>query len=268
MEDFKAMLKEYGPPVIGVLVLLIVAWFISILLGRATTRGLRKAKMEETLARFLGTAVRWGIMLLALVGCLGVFGVETTSFAALLGAAGLAIGLAFQGSLGNLAAGIMLLIYRPFKVGDVVNVSGQLGKVEDLTLFSTRINTPDNRHIIIPNSKVFGEIIENITHNPIRRVDVAVGVEYSADIDKTRQVLETVPGQVELTLSDPPPQIILLELGDSALGWQVRAWCNAADYWTVKDAMTAATKKSLDAAGLGIPFPQMDVHVKELPPRT
>jgi len=261
LERIGSLIIEYGPSVVGVLVFLIAAYIIAGIVGRLVRKALERSKVDTTLSAFFGNVAKWTILVLALIGCLGVFGVETTSFAALIGASALAIGLAFQGSLSNLAAGVMLLIFRPFTSGDVVKVAGELGKIEEIDLFVTKMDTPDNRRIILPNSSVFGSTIENITHHPTRRVDVAVGVEYPADLDRTREVLEAAAAAVPNTLSDPPAQIILLNLGDSSVDWQVRVWANTEDYWTVLDAATRQVKKSLDEAGLGIPFPQVDVHL-------
>ncbi|HHH76719.1 MAG TPA: mechanosensitive ion channel, partial [Phycisphaerae bacterium] len=184
------------------------------------------------------------------------------SFAAIIGGSFLAIGLAFSGTLGNLASGVMLLIFRPFKVDDVIKVGGEVGKVTGITLFSTEMDTVDNRRIIIPNGSVFGGKIENMTHHPIRRVDVSVGVEYPADVDQTRQVLIDGAAKVADVLADPEPAVVLIGLGDSSVDWQVRVWTNTENYWAVRDATTRAAKMSLDAAGIGIPFPQIDVHMQ------
>ncbi len=261
MDDIWQGIVEYAPPIIGVVLLLVVAYVASGWVGRLVGRLLSKAKVEQTLCRFFGSMARWALMVLALIACLGVFGVETTSFAAVLGAATLAIGLGFQGSLSNLAAGVMLLIFRPFKVGDVVQVSGELGKVAELGLFSTEMDTFDNRRIILPNSGIFGSTVVNFTHHATRRVDIPVGVEYPADLDRTREVLTAAAAGVPKRLEDPPPQIILLKLGNSSVDWQVRVWVKTEDYWDVVDAGTRAVKMALDEAGLGIPFPQMDVHL-------
>jgi len=261
MDDIKQLLVKYGVQIIGALVFAIVAYIISGWVGRMMKRALLRAKIEATLADFLSSLSRWGLFVLAMIACLGVFGVETASFAAVLAGAGLAIGLAVQGTLSNLAAGVMLMVFRPFKLGQLVQISGHTGIVAEITLFTTNLDTLDNRRIIIPNSAVFGATIENLTHHPIRRVDISVGVEYPADVDRTREVLtaaaQTVPGRID----DPAPQIILLNLGDSALDWQVRVWTNTDDYWDVVDAATRCVKVALDEAGLGIPFPQIDVHL-------
>lgn len=256
----KGIIKHL-PKAIGLVAMLAATWVISGWIGRLTTRSLGKAKIEKTLAGFLGNVARWALLVLGVIASVSTVGVEATSFVAVLGTAGLAIGLALQGSLSNLAAGVMLLIFRPFKVGDAVVVGGQLGKVAEIELFNTMVDTFDNRRIVLPNKNVFGETIENLTFHDTRRVDIAVGVEYSADMDKTREVLTEAAANVPGRLDNPAPQIILLKLGDSSVDWQVRVWANTDDYWVVWDAATKVVKASLDKAGLGIPFPQMDVHL-------
>jgi len=252
---------KYGLQIIGALIFAIVAYVICGWVGRLVRRALTKAKVEATLAQFLGSLARWSLLVLALIACLGVFGVETTSFAAALAGAGLAIGLAMQGTLSNVAAGVMLMIFRPFKVDQLVEISGHMGIVKEITLFTTNLDTLDNRRIVIPNSSVFGSTIENLTYNPIRRVDVSVGVEYSADTKHTREVLTAAAQAVPGCTDDPAPQIILLSLGASSVDWQVRVWANSDDYWDVLDAATQSVKAALDEAGIGIPFPQIDVHM-------
>ncbi len=253
--------KEYIPPIAGVIVLLIVANSISKWAGRTVVKNLERSNFDATLTRFFGNMTRQLIMIVALLACLGVFGVETTSFAALIGAGGLAVGLAFQGSLSNFAAGVMLLIFRPFKVDDVVTAAGITGKIVEIGLFTTQVNTPDNRRFILPNGAIFGSTIENITFHPVRRVDVAVGVDYSADIDKTREVLTAALAQVEGKLDDPAPAVVLTGLGASSVDWVVRCWANTPDFFAVKESATRAVKYALDNAGIGIPYPQMDVHL-------
>ena len=201
------------------------------------------------------------ILVAAVLACLGVFGIETTTFAAVIGAAAFAVGLAFQGTLSNFASGVLLLVFRPYGVGDVVSAGGQTGKVDAIGLFTTTLDTPDNRRIIVPNSAVTGGVIENISHHSTRRVTVAVGTDYGADLDAVRAVLEKMAPTLPGVLQDPAPQIFLDSLGDSCINWQVRVWCKTGDYWDVWQATTSATKKALDGANVGIPFPQMDVHV-------
>lgn len=260
-ESLVTLGTTYGVRILGVLFALVIALRIAGWTRSLVEKSLSKAKFDPTLTRFFANSSRWGVLLLATLGCLGVFGIETTSFAAVIGAAGLSIGLAFQGTLSSFSAGIMLLIFRPFKVGDIVQVSGDTGTVEAIDLFTTSLDTPDNRRIILPNSSVFGSTIENLSFHPERRVDVEVGTDYGADLDATRKILETAAGTVPKQVSGREPQIFLASLGGSSVDWQVRVWCHPDDYWAVKEATTRATKMALDEAGIGIPFPQLDVHL-------
>ncbi|MEO1498132.1 MAG: mechanosensitive ion channel domain-containing protein [Planctomycetota bacterium] len=244
------------------MIVLFLALTIAGWVSSTVRASLSRLKFDATLSKFLAKLSWWGVIAVAAISCLGYFGVETTSFAALLGAAGFAVGLAFQGTLSNFAAGAMLLIFRPFKVGDVVNVGDQLGTVDEIELFTTTLDTFDNRRIILPNSAVFGSTIENITYHPIRRVDVAVGAAYDADIDVTRATLETAASQTPGVLDTPEPAIILMELGASSVDWSVRVWAPTSDYLTVKQALLRSVKTQLDRADIGIPFPQMDVHLQ------
>lgn len=262
-EEAKALLIRYGVSAIGALVLLVIAWTLSGWITRILERGMTRAKIDATLTRFLARLVGWLVLVLAVLACLSIFGIETTSFAAVLGAAGIAIGLAFQGTLSNFASGLMLLVFRPFHVGDVINVAGVSGKVYAIEIFTTTIDSFDNRRYIVPNSSVFGATIENITFHPQRRIDLTIGVGYDADIDQTRSVLESAVAQVEAALSNPAPAVILSELGASSVNWIVQVWANAADLGAVKQALLRSIKNSLDAAGIEIPYPQMDVHLRQ-----
>jgi small conductance mechanosensitive channel len=200
-------------------------------------------------------------LVVAVLMSLSVFGVETTTFAAVLGATGFAIGLAFQNSLSNFSAGIMMLVIRPFDVGDVIRAAGESGTVDEVALFTTRIDTFDNRRIVIPNGQLFAGPIENISHHDTRRVEVTVGTAYEADIDETRRVLEETAKAEPLQLEDRDAAVILGGLGDSAIDWRVRVWVNSSDFGTVKQSLTRNVKVALDQANIGIPYPQMDVHV-------
>jgi small conductance mechanosensitive channel len=251
---------KYGPPILGVMVLLFVAWIASRWVGRLVGGAMRRARVDETLTKFSAKLSKWVVLMMAAIACLGVFGVETTSFAAVIGAAGLAIGLAFQGTLANFSSGVMLLIFRPFKVGDLIEVAGELGTVDEIELFTSTLDTKDNRRIIIPNSQIFGAVIENLSANSTRRVDVAVGVSYDADVDETREVLTQAAERIPGRRHDPPPQVILLNLGGSSVDWEVRVWTTPDEYWDIRDAAIREVKLALDAAGIGIPYPQMDVH--------
>lgn len=254
------LLTNFLPKVVGVLVLLVVAWTVSRWAGKRVTKS-TEGRLDLTIARFLGSLTRYLILIMALLGCLNIFGFETTSFAAVIGAAGLAIGLAMQGTLSNFSAGLMLLIFRPFKIDDVVSTAGITGKVVNLSLFTTEFDTPDNRRIIVPNGSIFGSTIENITFHDTRRVDVAVGTDYPADISQTRDVLINAVKNLEGVHAEPAPVAYLTELGGSSIDWSVRVWANTADYWAVREEATQSIKNALDQAGIGIPYPQMDVHL-------
>lgn len=254
-------IDRYLIPAIWVIILVLAAFFISGWVGVLIRRSCEKARIDLTLSRFFGKLAKWTIMVLAILSILSYFGVQTTSFAAVIGASALAIGLAFQGTLANFAAGMMLLIFRPFKVGDAVEVAGETGKIYEIDLFNTIMDTFDNRRLILPNGSVFGSTIENITFHPTRRVDVNVGVSYAADIDKTRQTLLAAVKRVDNVHDEPEPVAYLLELGDSSVNWVVRVWTDTPAFWAVREKLTQAIKHELDAAGLEIPFPQMDVHL-------
>lgn len=260
-EQWQLTAIQGGMRVALVLVILFVAMTIAGWIGSAVRTSLTRMRFDVTLAKFLAKLARWGVLLMAGLSCLGYFGVDVTTFAAVLGAAGFAVGLAFQGTLSNFAAGAMLLLFRPFKVGDVVNLDGQLGKVDEIELFTTTLDTFDNRRIMIPNSAVFGSTIENITYHPVRRVDVEVGAAYDADIDSTRSALEQAVAETEGGLTTPEPAVVLVALGASSVDWKVQVWTPTGDYLATKQALIRSVKNRLDAAGIGIPFPQMDVHL-------
>lgn len=264
-QEIIALAQQYLLPVVWAVLILIVAWIIAAIVSRSLRGSLTRAKVDETLARFFSKLARYTVLILGVLFALSKFGINVTGFAAILAAAGFAIGMALSGTLSNFASGVMLLMFRPFKVGDVVNAAGVMGKIHEIELFSVTLDTPDNRRIIVPNGSIYGGTIENITHHATRRVDVPVGVEYSADIDQTRAVLVAAAASVPGRLDDPAPAVVLGDLGDSSVGWTVRVWCNTADYWGVKEAATRAVKMHLDEAGIGIPFPQMDVHVDQAP---
>ena len=255
------LVAERGPAVLGALLFLIVGWIIAGWIAALVRRAMTKGSVDITLTRFVAILASMAVKVLVVISALGIFGVPTASFAAILGGAGLAVGLALQGTLGSFAAGVMLLVFRPFSVGDVVTVNGVTAKVFEIGIFSTALDSPDNRRFIIPNGAVYGSTIENITFHPQRRVDVAIGVEYSADIDRTREVLTSTLEGLEGAIAEPAPAVVLTGLGASSVDWVVRVWCETADFFAVKERLTRAVKMKLDAAGIGIPFPQMDVHL-------
>ena len=263
--DWNSLLQKtehYGPGVIKSLALLFVAWFAAGWVSRLVYRSLRLAKIDETLSRFATKFTWWTMLVLALVACLEWFGVQTTTYAAAIGAVGFSIGLAFQGALGNFAAGIMLLVFRPYKVGDVIVVGGQTGTVDEIDLLTTTLDTPDNRRIMIPNASIFGSTIENTSHHQTRRIDVTVGVGYAADIDASYEVLMNAICAVPGVLATPAPEVVLLELANSSVNWSVRAWTKSSEFGLVKQRTLRAVKLALDQAGIEIPFPQMDVNLR------
>lgn len=250
---------EWSGKIVAVLLLLIVAWILGAWARRAIGRVLERPQVDQTLGRFLGNLARWVIFLMAIIACLGFFGFNITSVAALVGAAGVTIGLALQGSLSNLAAGIMILILRPFKIGDVVMIAGQLGKVDDIDLFNTKIDTGDNRRLIVPNGQIFGNTMENVTHHPWRRCDVTVGTAYAADLAKTRAALRSAGERLAKRDVTRPVDVFLQNLGNNAVEWVVRVWVPTADFIVCKDQLIEAIKDQLDREGISIPFPQLEV---------
>lgn len=252
---------EAGIIIIKVLVIFILARILSKFAKNTISRSLARFKIDQTLAKFFGNLASWVIMIIAFIAILESFDVQMTGLIAIMAGASLALGLAFQGSLGNLASGVMLLVFRPFKVGDFVTVNGVSGTVDEIELFSTTLDTPDNRRLLVPNGAIFGSTIENISHHPKRRVEVAVGTAYNADIDQAREVLLQAARSVEGRLQTEEPTVYLNQLGNSSIDWFVRVWAPKADFLAVKERLTRDVKVALDNAGISIPFPQMDVHL-------
>lgn len=244
----------------ALLVLLIGRWLSSMVASFITTL-LEKHEVDLTLTKFLRNVIYYALMAAVLVAAAGQLGINTASFLTIIGAAGLAVGLALKDSLANFASGVMLILFRPFKVGDFVNVAGESGTVEEITIFNTIIQTPDNQRKIIPNGKISNDTITNVNANPIRRIDLVVGVGYDDDLKKTRAVLEGIVADEPRILADPAVTIAVSELADSSVNFVVRPWVNTADYWATRFALTENIKLSLDAAGISIPYPQTDVHL-------
>lgn len=251
----------WGVKIVGALVALFFGWIVAGWISRTALKAAKSRNLDATLSRFFSNMVRYLVLTAVVLSVLGVFGIETSSFAAIIGAAGLAVGLAFEGTLSNFAAGIMLLVFRPFKIDDVVEAGGTFGVVVEIELFTTTIKTLDNQKIIVPNKAIFGGTIKNIGAYPERRVDIDVGCDYGADIDDCRAALEEALPLIDKALKEPAPQIFLSSLGGSSVDWQVRVWCKTEDYWDVHQSTIRAVKKVLDEKGIGIPFPQMDVHL-------
>lgn len=255
-------LATYGLDVIGAIVILIVGWIAAGWCSRLTAKALQKTgKIDLMIRDFLSNTVRYIVLIFTLLAVLDRFGVETTSFVAILGATGLAIGLAMQGALSNVAAGVMLLFFRPFKVGDFIEGAGQSGTVKSVSLFLTYLNTPDNVEIILPNSQLWNAAIKNYSFNQTRRLDLLFGIGYDDDIDKAMGIIGAIIDADERCKKDPEPLIVVGDLGDSSVDIIVRVWCVGGDYWDLKWHMLKTVKQTFDKEGISIPYPQRDVHL-------
>lgn len=252
---------DFAPSLLGAVLTLIIGMWVAKLIKRAMLSGFGKSKMDEALTRFLSNIAYYILVVMVLLASLGKLGVETTSFIAIIGAAGLAIGFALQGSLGNMASGVMILLHRPFKLGDYIEAGGQAGVVEDIGIFATIMKTPDNKRVIIPNGEVTSGAIINYSANDTRRVDMVFGIGYSDDIDKAKSIISRVLAADSRILTDPAPLVALSELADSSVNFVTRPWCKTADYWAVFFDTHESVKKAFDAEGVSIPFPQRDIHV-------
>lgn len=254
-------ITKYGLQVIGAVIILIVGRIAAGIVRGLVRRAMNRAKADVSLIGFVASLAYYAILAFSVIAALEKFGVQTTSFVAVLGAAGLAVGLALQGSLSNFASGVLILIFRPFHVGDYIIAAGQSGRVMEIGILTTTLASPDNMKIIIPNSAVMGSTITNVTANPTRRVDLTVGISYADDIEKAKAVIMEVLRSNPKVLQDPAPVVAVLALADSSVNLVVRPWCAKADYWDVYFGVTQSVKEALDAAGVTIPFPQRDVHL-------
>lgn len=267
-ESIEALVMKIQEVLLGLGLQIVVAVII-LLIGlqvakfgrKLVKKAINKAEVDPILANFLGNATYVSIIALVTIIALGQIGIKTASFIAVLGSAGLAIGLALQGSLSNLAAGMMLILFRPFKVGDYIEGGGDQGTVKEIQLFSTILTTIDNRRIIIPNSKVFGSNIINYSAEETRRIDLVFGIGYGDDLGKAKQVIQAVLSEDKRILSEPQPSIGVLELADSSVNLAVRPWVKTSDYWPVYFSLQEKMKLGFDAEGINIPFPQRDVHI-------
>jgi len=267
MENLLARVYElftvFGVKILGAIAVFIIGGWIAKMMRRIVNNVSSKRQIDPTIVKFLANLTYIGLMIFFIIAALGLLGIQTTSFIAVLGAAGLAIGLALQGSLANFAAGFLLIVFRPFKVGDYIEGGGASGTVEALHIFTTRLASPDNKTIIVPNSKLTADNIVNFSTKGTRRVDMVFGIGYGDDIDKARNIITEILSQDERILQDPPMKIAVSELADSSVNLIARPWVNAADYWNVYFETTEKVKKRFDAEGVSIPFPQRDVHVYE-----
>ena len=257
----QGLLADWGLKVLAALAIFIIGRWVAKGVRRGVRRMLEKGGADPIIVGFVGSITYIALLAFVVVAALGQLGIQTTSFIAILGAAGLAVGLALQGSLANFAAGFLMIIFRPFKVGDFIEGAGGAGVVKDIQIFTTTLKTGDNKTIIIPNAKISGDNIINYSSEENRRVDMTVGVAYDADLSKVRDVLQDIISKEDRILSDPATQIAVAELADSSVNFIVRVWTKSADYWGVKFDMTETIKNRFDEAGIGIPFPQRDIHI-------
>ena len=252
---------DLGIGVAKALVIFYVGRLIVGLLTRGLRKLLQKQEVDKTLETFVCNLVRMALLAFVVVAAISALGVQTASFIAVLGAAGLAVGLALQGSLSNFAAGVLIVVFRPYKVGDWIEAAGVSGSVLEVQILTTALMTADNKRVIVPNSQIMGSIITNFSAHDKRRVDLVIGVSYSSDLDQVRQTLQAVIADDERILEEPAVTIAVSELGDSSVNFVVRPWVKTADYWAVRFSLTEAIKKRFDAEGISIPFPQRDVHI-------
>lgn len=253
----------YGPKLILAIATLIIGlWLIKRVVAAADRHFTSRA--DPTLGRFISNLSSVLLKAVLLIAVASMVGIETTSFVAILGAAGLAVGLALQGSLSNFAGGVLILMFKPFKVGDLIEAQGFIATVKEIQIFNTILKTADNRIVIIPNGALSNGSLVNINQEPQRRVDFVFGIGYGDDIDKAKNILETIAKGDSRVLSDPAPVIVVSELADSSVNFTVRLWVNTADYWGVYFDTHEAVKKSFDQQGISIPFPQQDVHMHQV----
>ena len=257
------LLMLYGIKVIAAIAIFIIGRWVAKGFRSLTQRLMEKKNVDPTITGFVGNMTYMALLVFVIIASRGQMGIQTTSFIAIRGAAGLAIGLALQGSLSNFASGFLMIIFKPFKVGDYVEIAGVDGSVESIQIFTTTLKTPDNKTVIVPNANVTADNIVNWTMKGTRRVDMVFGIGYDDDIDKAKQIMADVLAKDDRILKDPPLQIAVSELADSSVNFVVRPWASIENYWGVYFNAMENIKKALDAAGISIPYPQRDVHMYE-----
>lgn len=258
------LLINYAPKVITAIIVFILGMWIIKLFLKGFEKASSKSKMEPSLNKFLGSLISMSLKALVLISVISMLGVETTSFVAVLGAAGLAIGFALQGSLGNFAGGVLILMFKPFKVGDYIEGAGHSGTVSAIEVLATTLKTPDNKTITIPNGSLAGNSVTNYSAEATRRVDFVFGIGYKDDMKKAKDIILKVAQTDSRVLKDPPPFVAIGKLGDSSVDITTRLWVNTADYWAVYFDTTEAVKEAFDTNNISIPFPQMDIYTNKI----
>jgi small conductance mechanosensitive channel len=261
IEQLQGYAVVYGLKILGALAILFIGKIVVNMLVNVTCNILKNKKIDETVVGFINSLSKSLLMIVLVLAALDVVGVQTTSMVAILGAAGLAIGLALQGSLSNFGAGVLLVIFRPIRVGDFIEAAGTMGTVEEIGIFTTNLTTPDNKVVIMPNAGITSGNIINYSIKDMRRIDFVFGVSYSADLSKVREIFEKILKECDYILEDPAYTIGVLELGDSSVNFAVRPWVKTKDYWNAYFYLTEKAKRELDLAGIEIPFPQTDIHL-------
>ena len=257
-------IANFGLKVVAAIIILIVGLWVAKKVKALFAAALIKKEVDATLIGFFSSMLYGAIVVFVAIAAIGKLGIETTSFAAVVAAAGLAIGLALQGSLSNFAAGVLLILFKPFKAGNFIKAGGEMGVVVEVGLLMTELRTPDNVKIIMPNSAVMSGSITNLSAHPTRRIDMVIGVGYGDDLNKAKQLMLDLLEADARVLKDPAPQIEVANLGDSSVDFVVRPWVNAADYWGVKFDFTKAVKEKFDTEGISIPYPQQQVHMLQV----
>ncbi|MCF7794208.1 MAG: mechanosensitive ion channel [Candidatus Cloacimonetes bacterium] len=255
-------ISAFGLKFLAALAILIIGRIIVNSIKKLIVKVMDKRHVDPTITTFLSSLIKTVLWVFVILAALAQLGIQTTSFLAVIGAAGLAIGLALQGSLSNFASGFLIILFRPFKVGDAVEAGGVMGMINQINMFNTEFRSFDNKKIIVPNSQIMNGTITNYTAENQRRVDLTFGVGYGSDIQKVKDILKSIINQHDLILKEPEPFVRLTELADSSLNFKVRVWSKTEDYWTVFFDLTETAKMEFDKNGINIPFPQMDVHIK------
>lgn len=254
----------YGLKVVMAIVILLVGRVVAGSLRGALGKVMKVRHVDPSLIGFVGSLAYFTIIAFTVVAVIGQFGVQTASFVALLGAAGFAVGMALQGTLGNFASGVMILLFRPFKAGDFIEAAGVMGSVQEIQIFSTTLSTPDNVKIVVPNGSLFGGIIKNYNGYETRRLDMVMGIGYGSDIDRAMAIIKDLLGKDERVLADPAPVVAVAELANSSVNIVIRPWVMSGDYWNLKFDFQKSCKEAFDAAGIEIPFPQSVVHLSKV----
>ena len=263
MDQLPSLIITYGTQLVMAIVIFLIGKWVAKAVSNAVVKGMNKKDVDRTVSSFVGNLIYCGLFAFVIIAALGQLGIQTASFVAIIGAAGLAVGFALQGSLSNFASGVLLILFRPIRSGDFVEAAGEAAVVDQIGIFSTTMKTGDNKVIIIPNSNIMGGNITNYSLEATRRIDLVIGIGYDADIRKAKEVLEDIINKEERVLKEPGTTIGVAELADSSVNFVVRPWVNSGDYWPTKFALLETIKIRFDAENISIPFPQMDIHLQK-----